>query len=105
MEEGSSTYEAPEGAGLAGGHTPVLLKEAIDFLAVKRGGTFIDATVGLGGHSFEIARRLGVQGRLIGFDKDAHALEIASKKLLEAPADLASDRPHIELVNASFASA
>ena len=35
----------------AGGHVPVLLKEAIDFLAVKRGGTYLDATVGLGGHS------------------------------------------------------
>jgi 16S rRNA (cytosine1402-N4)-methyltransferase len=34
------------------GHVPVLLKEAIDFLAVKRGGTYLDATVGLGGHSY-----------------------------------------------------
>ena len=34
------------------GHVPVLLKEAIDFLAVRRGGTYIDATLGLGGHSF-----------------------------------------------------
>ena len=40
------------------GHVPVLLKEAIDFLAVRRGGTYIDCTVGLGGHSYEIAKRL-----------------------------------------------
>ena len=49
------------------GHVPVLLKEAIDFLAVKRGGTYLDATVGLGGHSCEIAKRLGAPGHLIGF--------------------------------------
>ena len=59
------------------GHVPVLLKEAIDFLAVRRGGTYIDATVGLGGHSYEIAKRLGAPGHLIGFDKDPAALEIA----------------------------
>ena len=59
------------------GHVPVLLKEAIDFLAVKRGGTYLDATVGLGGHSYEIAKRLGAPGHLIGFDKDPAALESA----------------------------
>ena len=63
----------------AGGHVPVLLKEAIDFLAVKRGGTYLDATVGLGGHSYEIAKRLGAPGHLIGFDKDPAALERAAK--------------------------
>ena len=64
----------------AGGHVPVLLKEAIDFLAVKRGGTYIDATVGLGGHSYEIAKRLGAPGHLIGFDKDPAALEVAREE-------------------------
>src|SRR3977135_3023191 len=63
------------------GHVSVLLKEAIEFLAVRRGGTYIDATVGLGGHSFEIARRLGARGHLIGVDKDPAALERARKKL------------------------
>ncbi len=67
------------------GHVPVLLKEAIDFLAVKRGGTYLDATVGLGGHSFEIAKRLGAPGHLIGFDKDPAALNVARMKL--APVD------------------
>ena len=73
------------GHGLQGnaavGHVPVLLKEAIDFLAVKRGGTYLDATVGLGGHSFEIAKRLGAPGHLIGFDKDPAALNVARMKL------------------------
>jgi 16S rRNA (cytosine1402-N4)-methyltransferase len=63
------------------GHVPVLLKEAIDFLNVRRGGTYIDATVGLGGHSYEIAKRLGAPGHLIGFDKDPKALEAAKKVL------------------------
>jgi len=63
------------------GHVPVLLKEAIDFLAVRRGGTYIDATVGLGGHSYEIAKRLGAPGHLIGLDKDPAALERAAAVL------------------------
>ena len=73
------------------GHVPVLLKEAIDFLAVRRGGTYIDATVGLGGHSYEIAKRLGAPGHLIGFDKDPAALEIARKALTQVPRLRASD--------------
>jgi 16S rRNA (cytosine1402-N4)-methyltransferase len=85
------------------GHVSVLLKEAIDFLAVRRGGTYIDATLGLGGHSFEIAKRLGRQGRLIGFDKDTHAIELAQKRLSEPPAELKDDWPEIELIHASFA--
>ena len=66
------------------GHVPVLLKEAIDFLAVKRGGIYLDATVGLGGHSYEIAKRLGAPGHLIGFDKDPAALNVARMKLAPA---------------------
>jgi 16S rRNA (cytosine1402-N4)-methyltransferase len=85
------------------GHVSVLLKEAIDFLAVRRGGTYIDATLGLGGHSFEIAKRLGRQGRLIGFDKDTHAIELAQKRLSEPPVELKDDWPEIELIHASFA--
>jgi 16S rRNA (cytosine1402-N4)-methyltransferase len=83
---GTDLTDTPERGGHgAGGHVPVLLKEAIDFLAVKRGGTYLDATVGLGGHSYEIARRLGAPGHLIGFDKDPAALEMARKRL--APVD------------------
>ena len=80
MGEGST--ETPQGVGRgASGHVPVLLKEAIDFLAVRRGGTYIDATVGLGGHSLEIAKRLGAPGHLIGVDKDPKALEKAGVRL------------------------
>jgi 16S rRNA (cytosine1402-N4)-methyltransferase len=74
-------------------HVPVLLKEAIDFLAVQRGGTYIDATVGLGGHSYEIAKRLGAPGHLIGLDKDPAALEIARKKLVVSGSPLVDGEP------------
>jgi 16S rRNA (cytosine1402-N4)-methyltransferase len=86
-------------------HIPVLLKEAIDFLAVKRGGTYVDATLGLGGHSFEIARLLGREGRLIGFDKDPAALAKAQQKLSEPPAELKDDWPEIRYEHGSFANA
>jgi 16S rRNA (cytosine1402-N4)-methyltransferase len=87
------------------GHVPVLLKEAIDFLAVRRGGTYIDATVGLGGHSLEIAKRLGAPGHLIGFDKDPKALEIAKGVLGRSLSVVGqtTDWPTIELRNGSFA--
>jgi 16S rRNA (cytosine1402-N4)-methyltransferase len=84
------------------GHVPVLLKEAIDFLAIRRGGTYIDATVGLGGQSYEIAKRLGAQGHLIGLDKDPAALEIAREKLVGDAAEQ-QDWPKIKLLHRSFA--
>jgi 16S rRNA (cytosine1402-N4)-methyltransferase len=98
------------------GHVPVLLKEAIDFLNIRRGGTYVDATVGLGGHSYEIAKRLGAQGRLIGVDKDVSALERARIALshqssvvseyddqAHATENERADWPRIELVHGSFA--
>ena len=99
MGEGST--DTPQGVGHGGGraiHVPVLLKEAIDFLAVRRGGTYIDATVGLGGHSYEIAKRLGAPGHLIGLDKDPAALKIARERLTQA-----EDGPTITLLHRSFA--
>src|SRR3974390_3077093 len=85
------------------GHVSVLLNQAIEFLAVQRGGTIIDSTIGLAGHAWEIARRLGAAGRLIGFDKDPAALERARQRLASPPPELAGDWPQIELVHASFA--
>jgi 16S rRNA (cytosine1402-N4)-methyltransferase len=95
VDEGSTSTPERGGHGTEAGHVPVLLKEAIDFLAIKRGGTYIDATVGLGGHSSEIAKRLGAPGHLIGFDKDLAALEIARARL--------SEWPNVELRHGSFA--
>ena len=106
MGEGST--DTPQGVGHGGGraasHVPVLLKEAIDFLAVRRGGTYIDATVGLGGHSYEIAKRLGAPGHLIGLDKDPAALAIARERLTgSAGVSPTADWPEITLMQCSFA--
>ena len=95
--------EHGEAAKRQHGHVPVLLQPAIEFLAVQRGGTFLDLTLGLGGHAWEIARRLGAAGHLIGFDKDPAALERARERLMSPPAELVSDWPKVELVHASFA--
>jgi len=54
-------------------HTTVLLHEAVDGLAIKENGVYVDATFGGGGHSREILKRLGPEGRLIAFDQDADA--------------------------------
>ena len=56
-------------------HSPVLLKESVDALAIKENGIYIDVTFGGGGHSREILNRLGTSGRLFGFDQDPDALE------------------------------
>lgn len=55
-------------------HNPVLLKETVDGLNIKEDGVYVDVTFGGGGHSREILKRLGPNGRLIGFDQDEDAL-------------------------------
>jgi 16S rRNA (cytosine1402-N4)-methyltransferase len=67
---------------LSASHTPVLAKEVLHWLRIEPGGTYVDATVGLGGHALEIAQRL-TTGRLVGLDRDAGALEIARERLRE----------------------
>lgn len=62
-------------------HTPVLLDEAIRFLAVREGGRYIDCTAGLGGHSEAIAEAVGPTGELLCIDRDADALAIARERL------------------------
>ena len=54
-------------------HTPVMLSECIDGLNIKPSGTYVDVTFGGGGHSREILKHLGEDGRLLGFDQDADA--------------------------------
>jgi 16S rRNA (cytosine1402-N4)-methyltransferase len=115
---GEGLTDTPEwgghGEARGAGHVPVLLKEAIDFLAIRHGGTYIDATVGLGGHSYEIAKRLGEAGHLIGLDKDPAALAIARVRLkpegiggtgedARRSIDPEGDWPEITLLHGSFA--
>ena len=61
-------------------HTPVLVEEVLNWLRIRPEGTYVDATVGTGGHAIEIARRL-TTGRLVGMDRDPRALEIARERL------------------------
>ncbi len=58
-------------------HNPVLLKESVDGLHIKEDGVYVDVTFGGGGHSNEILKRLGGQGKLFAFDQDEEALENA----------------------------
>ncbi|PQJ72054.1 16S rRNA (cytosine(1402)-N(4))-methyltransferase RsmH [Polaribacter butkevichii] len=55
-------------------HNPVLLQESVDALAIKEDGVYVDVTFGGGGHSREILKRLGKNGKLFGFDQDPDAL-------------------------------
>ena len=64
-------------------HKSVLLEETVDSLNVKPGGIYVDGTLGGGGHSLEICKRLNGQGRLIGIDQDQDAINAATKRLEE----------------------
>ena len=65
-------------------HVPVMLEEVLDLLSLKPGGRILDATLGLGGHAVEIARRLGPNGVVIGLDRDPELLKRARERLLPA---------------------
>lgn len=77
-------------------HVSVLLKECIEQLNIRPNGIYLDGTLGLGGHSYEIARRLN-GGRLIGIDRDETALQRAGERLKDFSAC-------VTLVHGSFAS-
>lgn len=62
-------------------HTSVLLYECIEALNIRDGYTYIDCTAGGGGHSLEIAKRLGKNSRLICFDRDTAAIAAATERL------------------------
>ncbi|NAY92368.1 16S rRNA (cytosine(1402)-N(4))-methyltransferase RsmH [Muricauda sp. JGD-17] len=71
-------------------HNPVLLKESVNGLAVKENGVYVDVTFGGGGHSKEILKRLGIDGKLFAFDQDEDALANAL------------DDPRFQLINQNF---
>ena len=63
-------------------HKSVLLKESIDFLNIKEDGVYVDATLGFGGHSLEILKRID-KGFLYAFDQDSEAILYSSERLKE----------------------
>ncbi len=76
-------------------HYSVMLGECIDSLQIKPDGVYIDGTLGMGGHSLEIAKRLTAGGRLISIDRDMRAIERAGERLADY-----SDR--VTLVHGNF---
>ena len=78
-------------------HVPVLYEECMENLKIKSDGTYVDGTLGGGGHALGIAGRLGSDGRLIGIDRDTDAIEAAGKRI--ASADLTCD---VELVHGNY---
>jgi 16S rRNA (cytosine1402-N4)-methyltransferase len=83
-------------------HIPVLLEESLEFLNVRPGGMIVDATLGFGGHSSAIARRLGGAGRLICFDRDEVAMARAKARLDALAEELGAEMPTIEYVARPF---
>jgi 16S rRNA (cytosine1402-N4)-methyltransferase len=77
-------------------HRPVLLREALDGLAIKQDGVYVDATFGRGGHSQAILERLGEKGRLLAIDQDPQAIAVAGQRF--------GDDPRFEIVYANFES-
>ena len=61
-------------------HIPVLLEKCIECLNIKKGGVYVDGTLGGGGHSLHILKNLDGTGKLIGIDKDKEALKFTSEK-------------------------
>ncbi len=80
-------------------HKPVLLQELIRFISVKAGESFVDFTVGTGGHLLAICRLIGEKGRALGIDRDEKALEIARKRVK------AEGNCQVQIVNALFSEA
>ena len=85
-------------------HVPVLLQDAIRYLNVRTGGTYADATLGLGGHATAVARELGGEGRLIGFDRDPDALELARARFQALKEELGEQMPQWELHGDPFSA-
>jgi 16S rRNA (cytosine1402-N4)-methyltransferase len=83
-------------------HVPVLLEESLNFLNVRAGGVVVDATLGFGGHSAAICRRLGPTGTLIAFDRDEQAMELAKARLAGLAEELGAEMPAVEFVGRPF---
>jgi 16S rRNA (cytosine1402-N4)-methyltransferase len=85
-------------------HAPVLYQEAIDLLRVRPGATVVDCTLGLAGHAAGIARLLGAEGHLIGFEWDLEALKLAKEKLDQVCGELGNHAPRVTLIDEAFSS-
>ena len=78
-------------------HIPVLLNEVIIGLNIKPSGIYVDCTMGGGGHSSEILKKLSSSGKLIGFDKDIDACKVCSEKF--------ENNSNVQIYNSDFKNA
>ena len=62
-------------------HIPIMVQEVIKYLQISKTGTYIDCTIGYGGHANQILKELSLNGKLIGIDKDEEAIEFCKKNL------------------------
>jgi len=85
-------------------HVPVLFDEVMDFLRVRPDGAYVDCTLGLAGHAEGIVRQLGPAGRLIGFDRDPEALELARARLARVLEEMGNQAPQVNFVGEAFSS-
>jgi len=83
-------------------HVPVLFEVAIEFLGVRPDGKYVDCTLGLAGHAEGIVRQLGSAGRMIGFDRDPEALELAAARLDRVRAEMGRRAPKLTLIGEAF---
>ena len=72
---------------------------------MRPGGVYVDATLGLAGHSSEIAKKLGAKGRLICFDRDPEAMAVARARLEEVRAEIGSEMPEVVFEPRAFSEA
>lgn len=77
-------------------HVPVLLDECMSALRVRKGGIYVDCTAGGGGHSSEIARRIGEDGRLICLDRDDEAIAVCRERLSKITANFTVVKSNFE---------
>lgn len=78
-------------------HKSVLLEETIEGLNIRENGTYVDGTLGGGGHAFHVCERLSGKGRFIGIDQDAAAIEAAGIRLLPY-----QDKIKIDIVRSNY---
>jgi 16S rRNA (cytosine1402-N4)-methyltransferase len=64
-------------------HLPVMEEEVLKMLNIKRGGVYVDATIGLGGHTRAILNAVGEEGRVVGIDKDEDALGVVKRRIAD----------------------
>jgi 16S rRNA (cytosine1402-N4)-methyltransferase len=86
-------------------HVPVLFEDVLEYLKVRPGGVYVDATLGFAGHASGIARKLGGAGKLICFDRDPEMLESAKARLAALAGELGAEMPAVVYEPRAFSEA